>query len=137
MTINASSGTSKLAAWTNAAELGMRWIGRACAASLFLLWGAFFIEHLGEWYAHPFQQLPPWWVGLSMVCHAGVLIGLGVMLFRAWPGAIITAAGTLGFIAAVAIGNRTLVRLPYLMLINLVPVGLALAAWWIAKRRRA
>jgi hypothetical protein len=114
-------------------ELSARWIGRIVALALLFFWGAFFIEHVSEWYGHPLTAMPPWWVGLSMVCHAAVIVGLGVMLFRAWPRVWITLAGTLGFLGAVAIGKRTLSPLPYIVLVNLVPITLAIGAWAIGR----
>lgn len=52
-----------------------RWIARALAAVFTVLWGAFFLHHLGEWYLRP-EGHPPAWVTGLMVLHFGLLAGL-------------------------------------------------------------
>jgi hypothetical protein len=54
----------------------IRWSARVLALAVFLLWGAFFLEHL-EWFAHPAHLPPPWVFGM-MALHLGILVGLVV-----------------------------------------------------------
>jgi hypothetical protein len=56
-------------------RLAARWIARAMAAVFTLLWGAFFLHHLGEWYLRP-EGYPPAWVTGLMLLHFGLLAGL-------------------------------------------------------------
>ncbi len=101
----------------------LKWLARLVAAFFVLTLGAFFVEHIGEWYSQPSRGLPPWWVHLSMLSHFALMAGL-VMLFR-WEriGSLTAILGAFGFIASVAIGQATL-RLPYIILLALIPVGI-------------
>ncbi len=112
----------------------LKWLRRVTAAALFLLWGAFLLEHIQEWYMHPAQGFPPWWVGLSMVCHLGVLVGLLVILRWDRLGALITLLATLGFLGAIALGKGNTSNLPAIVLVNLAPVGFAVLSWLLSKR---
>jgi hypothetical protein len=56
------------------------WIGRALAVFVFLFWGAFFVEHLTEWFASPFTNPPPAKVWLGQFLHLLILVGLLVTL---------------------------------------------------------
>jgi hypothetical protein len=50
------------------------WIGRFLAVLLFILWGAFFIEHLTEWFKDS-GHLPPLSVFLIQFFHLLMLVG--------------------------------------------------------------
>jgi hypothetical protein len=50
---------------------------------VFLLWGAFFVEHTREWFVAPFPQLPPPKVWMGQALHLLLLAGLLVSL--RWP----------------------------------------------------
>ena len=39
--------------------IGLLWLGRILTVLVFLFWGAFFVEHLIEWFAHPLSNPPP------------------------------------------------------------------------------
>ena len=59
------------------------WTGRLLALGLVLFWGAFFVEHLQQWFLHPVKGFPPVWVWLGQLAHLVILIGL-MALWR-WP----------------------------------------------------
>ena len=69
------------------------WTGRVLALGLFLFWGAFFVEHLKEWFLHPANGFPPVWVWLAQLAHLAFLIGL-IALWR-WPvsGSVLSILG--------------------------------------------
>jgi hypothetical protein len=49
------------------------------AALLILFWGAFFVEHLREWFVQPWPQTPPpkvWW---GQALHLAVLLALAAL----------------------------------------------------------
>ena len=78
-------------------ELGAcvsRWLGRGLALLLFLFWGAFFVEHLAEWFSHPQAAPPPPRAWVAQGLHLVMLIGLALMLQRDRLGAVVTALGT-------------------------------------------
>ena len=54
----------------------LRWIARLLAAVLFVFWGAFFVEHVREWFIRPLPQSPPPSVWVGQFLHALILVGL-------------------------------------------------------------
>ena len=50
------------------------WTARLLALGLFLLWGAFFVEHVREWFLNPPKGFPPVWVWLQMLAHLAFLM---------------------------------------------------------------
>ncbi len=110
------------------------WTGRVLALGLFLFWGAFFVEHLQEWFMHPFKGFPPVWVCLAQLAHLTILIGL-VTLWR-WQatGSVITILGSLSFFGGLAIsqaiaGKQYLSFLAFLTF-TIIPALLTLACWF-------
>jgi hypothetical protein len=78
---------------------GCRWLARGLGLLLFLLWGSFFVAHLGEWFLGP--RFPPPWVWFMQALHLGLLLGY----LAAWrwelPGAaLILVCGGLFFTLA-------------------------------------
>ena len=55
-------------------------LARVLAILLFLFWGAFFLEHLSEWFIKPFPQTPPPTVWLRQALHLTLLIALLISL---------------------------------------------------------
>jgi hypothetical protein len=109
------------------------WTGRVLALGTFLFWGAFFVEHLWDWFLHPSKGFPPIWVWLAQFAHMVTLLGLAA-LWR-WPvaGSILTILGSLGFFGGLAISQAASGR-PYVaflayLAVTIVPVLLTLAAW--------
>lgn len=107
-----------------------RWLGRALAVLLLLFWGAFFVEHVNEWYVKPQGAYPPLWVLVGMVFHFGILAGLLVSLRWARLGTALTLAATVGFGSVIAWHTRP----PALLLINLIPAA-CFALGWLVHRR--
>ena len=101
-----------------------RWLGRGLALLLFLFWGAFFVEHLAEWFSHPQAAPPPLRAWVAQGLHLVMLIGLALMLRRDRLGAVVTALGTAAFFAAIGYHG-----FPYIALINLLPIACFVVAW--------
>jgi hypothetical protein len=80
------------------------WFGRALAVAFFLVWGAFFLEHLG-WFVHPAQGVPPGRVWVLQLIHLTFLAGLLVILKWEALGSALTIVAALAFFASVA-GQR-------------------------------
>jgi hypothetical protein len=110
-------------------ETVLRWSGRLAAVATFLLWGAFFVEHMQEWFLRSDGQLPPprVWVGQGL--HLAMLVALLAMLKWERRGAVLTVLATAAFFGS--IGMRTF---PWFALINMVPVALLAAAWWAGRQ---
>lgn len=107
------------------------WTGRVLAFGLFLFWGAFFVEHLQEWFMHPGKGLPPLWVSLAQLAHLTILVGL-VCLWR-WQvaGSLLTIFGSLCFFGGLAIleapRGRGLLMMSAFFTVTIIPALLTLA----------
>ena len=106
-----------------------KWTGRALSLLLLLFWGAFFVEHLSEWFLRPDGRYPPPWVWRQQCFHFVMLAGLALMLKWDKAGTAVMAAGTVAFFGF--IGFR---GFPYIALLNLLPVAF-FAVYWLARRR--
>ncbi|MCC6675685.1 MAG: hypothetical protein IT436_00950 [Phycisphaerales bacterium] len=104
----------------------LKWLGRGLALLLVLFWGAFFIEHLNEWYRQP-QGYPPPWVTIAMGFHLGMIVGLLLSLRWDRLGVLITIISTVGFMVA----SGAVIPL---MLINLAPAACFAAARLLNRR---
>ena len=110
------------------------WTGRLLALGLVLFWGAFFVEHLQQWFLHPVKGFPPVWVWLGQLAHLVILIGL-MALWR-WPviGSILTLLGAICFFGGLAISAATAGRqyLSFLAFlgVTIIPALLTLACWF-------
>ena len=107
-----------------------RWLGRSLALLLFLFWGAFFVEHLAEWFSRPQAAPPPLWVWVAQGLHLVMLIGLALMLRWERLGAIVTALGTTAFFASIGVH-----RFPFIALLNLLPIAGFAIAWSLGTSR--
>lgn len=107
------------------APAAFKWLGRIAAALLVLFWGAFFIEHLNEWYRHA-PTYPPLFVSITMGMHLGMLIGLSISVRWARLGSLLTLIATAGFMVSAG------VFLP-ILLVNLAPPVCFLLAWSLAR----
>ena len=110
------------------------WTGRVLALGLLLFWGAFFVEHLQQWFLHPFNGFPPVWVWLGQLAHLAILIGL-MALWR-WPvtGSILTILGSLSFFGGLAVSEAIAGKSSHLFLaflaVTIIPALLTLACWF-------
>jgi hypothetical protein len=114
------------------------WTARILVLGMFMFWGAFFLEHVKEWFMHPLQELPPIWVWLAQLCHLAILVGLAA-LWR-WPigGSLVTIIASLVFFGGVAIsagtaGHRYLPLVAFFA-ITIIPALLSLGCG-LARRR--
>jgi hypothetical protein len=105
-------------------ELFVLWVARISAGLLLLFWGAFFVEHLQEWFLQADGRLPPASVWIAQLLHLLMLIGLAISVVRPVWGAPVTAISTILFFLWIGYAG-----FPYLALLNLPPViaGLILA----------
>lgn len=105
------------------AAIGLRWVGRGLAVLLFLFWGAFFVEHLSEWFFDP-RGFPPPWLWFCMALHFGMIAGLALSVWKEWPGVAVTVIATVGFFSSIGMH-----RFPWLALLNALPAACFLLAW--------
>jgi len=106
-----------------------RWSGRATALLLLLFWGAFFVEHLTEWFLRADGRYPPAWVWGQQFCHFVMLVGLGMMVRWEKLGAVVLLVATVAFFAGIHPNT-----FPWIALINLVPIG-CFGIYWLADRK--
>ncbi|HWQ55828.1 MAG TPA: hypothetical protein VN442_19225 [Bryobacteraceae bacterium] len=101
-----------------------KWAGRATALLFLLFWGAFFVEHLSEWFLRRDGNYPPPFVWIAQLLHFSMLVGLGLMLRWEKLGTAILAAGTVAFFASIGVRS-----FPKIALVNLVPMA-CFAIYW-------
>jgi len=78
------------------------WIGRITAVLLFLLWGAFFVEHLTEWFKDA-AHLPPASVFIKQFFHLLMLVGYLVVFKWKVAGSFIIILGALLFFGSIGV----------------------------------
>lgn len=103
-------------------RIHVRWIlsslGKLLAVLLALFWGAFFMEHLGEWFLNRGGPWPPPWVWLGQGLHALMIVGLILMLWREDIGTWATVIATIAFFGVIC-GTRSF---PFIALLNGLPI---------------
>lgn len=99
------------------------WIVRVSAVPLLLFWGAFFVEHLSEWFLAADGRWPPAWVVAAQFLHLAMLLALAATIV--WPraGAAATIIATAAFFLWIGYSGS-----PLLPLANVVPAAFVLAA---------
>jgi hypothetical protein len=110
-----------------------RWGGRLLGLLLLLFWGAFFVEHLSEWFIRPFPRHPPLKICFYMGLHFLILAGL--LLAWRWEvaGSLLVIGSSLVFFQHVAGAN-----FPLFFGVTAVPAFLLLfCGWQDWKRLRA
>ena len=93
------------------------WAGRLIAVPLLLVWGAFLVEHMSQWFLQSGNGFPPAWVWIAQIFHVVMVVGLVAMLRWEKVGSVLVVVGTAGFVMAV--GDSDIL---WLSLTNLVPV---------------
>jgi len=103
----------------------IRWPARALAVCVFLFWGAFFVEHLQEWFIQPFPHHPPLKVCVGMALHFLMLAGLIVALRWELVGSLMVILAAFGFFYHIS-GS------PFSLFFGLtaLPALLLLFCWW-------
>lgn len=104
------------------------WLGRILAVLVFLFWGAFFVEHLIEWFAHPVSNPPPFHVWIGQALHFFMLAGLVVALRWERIGGVVVAVAGLLFLA------RAGANFPLFYAITMVPIALLVISGWAIRR---
>ncbi len=108
---------------------GALWTGRGLSLLLFLFWGAFFVEHMGEWFIAPKQGYPPPHVWVAQALHASILAGLLMMLRWDRVGTLLMAASTVAFFSVIGMN-----RFPWVALLNTLPLPFFLLYWRMSRR---
>lgn len=112
---------------------GLLWSGRAAATLLAIFWGVFFLEHVSEWYVNRGgPAYPPPWVTVAMVAHFGMIVGLLALVRWRLVGAVVTVAATAAFLYPTLVHAKP----AWLVLVNLIPVGLIALSWFVTPRAR-
>lgn len=103
----------------------IRWLARIASLLIFLLWGAFFVEHLTEWFSNP-KQLPPLKIWIQMVFH--FLLLAGYLLVFKWEriGSLVIIGSAFAFFFSAAGWHGI-----WFFLIYIIPVVLFLSLEFI------
>lgn len=104
----------------------LRWIARITGLALFLLWGAFFVEHLREFMN--LHNVPPLYVWLIQAVHLIFLLGYIIALKWECTGSLMVIAGSAIFFAATTGSNFA----PF-FIISITPALVYLFCWWQSK----
>jgi hypothetical protein len=110
------------------------WTGRVLALGLFLFWGAFFVEHLQQWFLHPVDRFPSVWVWIGQLAHLAIVIGLMGLCRWLVTGSILTILGALSFFGGLAV-TEAIAGKPYqlflaFLAVTIIPALLTLACWF-------
>jgi hypothetical protein len=106
----------------------IRWIARVLGGALFLLWGAFFVEHL-SWFLVPLNVAPSLQIWLAQGLHFLVLLGFLVAYRWERLGGGLVIAGALFFFLITGVWNV----LP-LFVATVIPAALYLGCSFAGKR---
>jgi hypothetical protein len=108
------------------------WTARLLALGLFLLWGAFFVEHVQEWFLHPAEGFPPSWVWGLQLAHLVLLVGLLMLLRWELAGAIVAIVGAVAFFGGLIIiaGAGPLSKMIVFLAVTLIPALMSLGCWY-------
>jgi hypothetical protein len=99
---------------------------RMLAVALFFFWGAFFVEHLWQWFIEPLPQTPPASVWIAQLLHFLLLAGL-VIGFK-WE----RAGGVLVIVASVLFFSD---KAPVFIPISILPGVLYLYCWYRSRAK--
>ena len=102
----------------------VRWTARTLGLLLLLFWGAFFVEHLVEWFssAGPTPPMRVVWISLA---HLVMLAGFLVAWKRELAGSVMIVIGALAFFSQAAGRN-----FPLFFGISVIPAVLYFYYWW-------
>lgn len=105
------------------------WAARAASVVLFLLWGAFFVEHIIQWFIEPKNVWPPPSVWFFQTLHGLMLAGLLLALKWERTGMVLMVAASIALFSLIGMN-----RFPWFALVNLIPLALFAAYWSLARR---
>lgn len=105
------------------------WLTRLFALLVCLLWGAFFVKHLQEWFLGGSGALPPFKVWIGQLLHLVMILGLAMIIW--WPsrGTVVTIVGTVFFFSWIGMKE-----FPYIALLNLLPIAFVLVSWALRRK---
>jgi len=107
----------------------IRWVARILGIILFLVWGAFFVEHLA-WFSR-YPDIPPARIVFQQCMHLALLVGY-VLAFR-WE---LTGSMVIIGSAAVFFGMIGTTGALTLFLVSVAPGALFLFTWWKSREQR-
>ena len=105
------------------------WAARAASLALALLWGAFFVEHIKEWFIDPKGVWPPPSVWFFQAFHGLMIAGFFIALKWDRIGMALMLAASAAFLGLIGMN-----RFPWFALVNLVPVALFAACRALSRR---
>ena len=106
----------------------LRWVrllAKGFGIVLFLFWGAFFLEHLREWFLNPTFRLAPLPVWLGQLAHLGLLLGLLLMVWLDRIGSVLVIISAALFFG-IAAGHNFLL----FFAVTAAPAALVLWSGW-------
>jgi len=109
----------------------IRWLARVLAVCLLVFFGAFFVEHVLEWFIRPFPQHPPLRVCVGMALHFLLLVGLLIALRWELAGSLMVIVTAFAFLH-----DKTGSGFPLIFGLTALPVLLLLFCWWHDRKRR-
>jgi hypothetical protein len=109
---------------------GLKLLASFVAAGAAVLWLAFFIEHITEWFQGP--PWPPAAVWIAQAAHFGILAGLLASLRWRLAGSITTVVSVIVFFAL-----TVWPPVPLLFVPTIAPALIFLAAWALGRHTDA
>jgi len=115
----------------------LSWTARIFALGLALFWGAFFVEHLREWFLRVEHGLPPARVWFAQAAHLAVVAGLiGLWRWEHW-GAVLSLVASLVFFGGLVVmsgprSGNSAILLGFLA-VTIVPGVISLICWHARK----
>ena len=110
-----------------------KWGGRLAAVLIALLWGAFLVEHLREWFLSPNGLHPPTFVWIGQALHFCMVAGFVLMVKWERAGTILALVFSIAFFGFI---SRSISRVPAFALMNLIPSLLFCLYWFVPAERR-
>lgn len=105
------------------------WIAHLTAFCLFLLWGAFFIEHFKEWFFTPWPDIPPIYVWVSQFVHFIVFISYIIAMRWHVFGSILIIISSFTFLF-----DKVGSTFPLFFSVSIIPAVMYLFCWWRSKK---
>ncbi len=114
------------AEWKTIVATVILWLARAMAVCVFLFWGAFFVEHVQEWFIHSFPRHPPLKICMGMGLHFLMLLGLVLALrWERLGGLLVVVSAFLFFV------DKAGSRFPLFFGLTVLPAALLLLCRWL------
>lgn len=109
-----------------------KWGGRLIALLLLVFWGAFFVDHLSEWFLQGGGRYPPRRVWIQQFFHLAMLVGFGLMLKWDRLGSVVVLASGTAFFGGILLqDSRFEYRIVLFALASFLPVA-CFAVYWLS-----